>query len=147
MITNIEVFSKLILLYVIFAMVVISHAYYNYYRISILKRNIKHGLESILYGGICVLLTLIFAISIWFDCIILCVSVRYSYFDPFLNKFRGLSFLYESKTTTSIIDKIEKKIIEFIFKISKGKIKISIKFIRIVAFLMPIVYIFIRSKF
>lgn len=128
-------------------MMVIAHAYYNYYRISILKRNIKHGLESLLYGGVCILFTLIFAISVWLDCIILCVFIRYSYFDSFLNKFRGLPFLHESKTTTSIIDKIERKFIEFIFKISKGKIKISIKFIRIVAFLIPVVYILIRSKF
>lgn len=142
-----EILSKLIIIYILFTIIVISHAYYNYYRISILKRNIKHGLESLLYVGICVICTLLFALSVWIDCIILCIIVRYSFFDPFLNKFRGFSFLYESDTTTSIIDKIEKFFINYIYKITKNKIKISVKFFRILGILLPILYILIRSKF
>ena len=81
---------------------------------AVLKSNalyvIKHGWWITIYFGLIVPAFFFDHDNYWL--IILLILVRGVVFDPAFNIFRGFGITYQSLTTTSIVDKIEK----FIFR-------------------------------
>jgi hypothetical protein len=84
----------------------VAHAIIDGYMI---KKNIKinHTLGATIYLIVCVVVCLLFA-DLWHVIPMLCI--RPVVFDPLLNIFRGLNPFHVSMTTTSVIDKWERKV-------------------------------------
>jgi len=79
----------------------------SYYHSRLIKNGkpIKHGYWALAAIGAAALFAFI---SIWYVPVM--IIWRMILFSPFLAKFRGLPWSYSSPTSTSIIDKIERKI-------------------------------------
>ena len=121
---------KLIVFTAWYIICVLIHAYIDSERI---RKNIKihHGEEGVLFGFSCVFTLLLSPNTTEIiHSIVLMILCRYAFFDIFLNKFRGLNFYYEGTgTTTSIIDKIERKL------------NINVHVSRIIGLLLPFLYL------
>ncbi len=96
------------------------------------KIPINHLVESIYYILIAGVPAGLFYFSTLLDPIILCVLCRYALFDVVYNKLRGFDYYYESTTTTSLVDRIERYL------------NLDIKKARTIGYVLPLLYMLIR---
>lgn len=91
---------------IIATLVNIGNAFFDSWR---MKKNIRiaHALTALLYGVVCAL------VALWFGNILYAIPmlfIRPVVFDPLLNVLNKLHPFHVSMTTTSVIDKWERKI-------------------------------------
>jgi hypothetical protein len=101
----------------IYLLIVIAHAYIDYYKIKVKGKFIRHKTESIYYVIVCFAL---FWVMTWLTNVTMLPLVlfplltRAAFFDPLLNWFRGKGILYEGEAKKnrdkSFFDNLEKSI-------------------------------------
>lgn len=89
------------------AMLNILLAYYDSYRMKE-NRRIQHGVNALIYAAICVCIALVYG-NVWYA--LPMILIRPIIFDPVLNMFNQKNPFHVSLTTTSIIDKWERKVL------------------------------------
>lgn len=106
-----------ILIPAIYLLIVIAHAYIDYYIIEVKKKTIRHKTGMYYYALVC--FVLFWVIFVLFDVgylpvILFPLLTRAAFFDPALNLFRGKGILYEGepkkKSDRSFFDDLEKSI-------------------------------------
>lgn len=102
------------LLPIIYLLIVASHASVDCYLIKVRHKTINHKFEAAIYILICIILGAVALITGFgwelLPLILFPIITRAAFFDPLLNWFRGLHWLYEGSGGNSYWDRLERQI-------------------------------------